>query len=268
MPRVNVDGVELFYESLGEGTPIVLQGHDHTPWMFFQAPVFSHSYRFITFDRRGTGRSASPDGEWSIEAFARDLRGLLDALGIDKAIVGGSSLGGMVAAQLAVDYPEHLLAVIIGHTGPYFWDLAREWVEDLMLGAQPTLGAQPRSYEWEAEGPPTTDPAFATSAIGQLMASAGTGLGRDAESIRKMHRALLRWDHRPRYPDLHALRVPALFLMGANEPPKTIELMIEWHQQVPGAELVILRDCYHAAHRENAPAWNAAVQSFLARHGL
>jgi pimeloyl-ACP methyl ester carboxylesterase len=268
MPRVTVDGVELFYESLGEGTPLVLQGHDHTPWMFFQAPVFSQSYRFITFDRRGTGRSASPEGEWSIEVFARDLRGLLDALGIDKAIVGGSSLGGMVAAQFAVDYPERLLAVLIGHTGPYFWDLAREWVEDLMRGAQPTLGAQPRSYAWEAEGPPTTNPAFAASATGQLMASVGTGLGRDAESIRKMHRALLRWDQRPRYPDLRALRVPALFLVGANEPPKTIELTIEWHQQVAGAELVILRDCYHAAHRENAPAWNAAVQSFLTRHGL
>jgi pimeloyl-ACP methyl ester carboxylesterase len=48
----------------------------------------------------------------------------------------------------------------------------------------------------------------------------------------------------------------------------TLELMIEWHRQVPGSELVILRDCYHAAHRENAPVWNAAVQSFLIRHGL
>jgi len=268
MPRVNVEGVELFYESLGEGTPLILQGHDHTPWMFFQAPVFSQSYPFITFDRRGTGRSASPEGEWSVEAFARDLRGLLDALGIDKAIVGGSSLGGMVAAQFAVDYPDRLLAVIIGHTGPYFWDFAREWVEDLMRGAQPTLGAQPRSYAWEGEGPSTTNPSFATSPIGRLMASVGTGLGRDAESIRKMHRSLLRWDQRPRYADLRALRIPAMFLVGANEPQKTIELMIEWHQQVPGAELVILRDSYHAAHRGNAPAWNAAVQSFLTRHGL
>ena len=74
MPRIDADGVELFCESLGEGTPLILQGHDHTPWLFFQAPVFSQSYRFITFDRRGTGRSASPDGEWSVADFARDLR--------------------------------------------------------------------------------------------------------------------------------------------------------------------------------------------------
>lgn len=187
MPRIDANGVELFYESLGEGTPLVLQAHDHTPWLFFQATVFSQSYRFLTFDRRGTGRSASPEGEWSIEDFARDLRGLLDALEIDQAIVGGSSLGGMVAAQFAVDYPDRLLAVIVGHTDPYFWPLARDWVEDLLQGAQPTLGAQPRSFDREAEGPPTTNPAFAGSPIGRLMASVGTGLGRDAESVRKMH---------------------------------------------------------------------------------
>jgi pimeloyl-ACP methyl ester carboxylesterase len=268
VPRIDADGVELFYESLGEGTPLILQAHDHTPWMFFQAPIFSQRYRFITFDRRGTGRSASPPGEWCVADFARDARALMDALGIDKAIFGGSSLGGIIAAQFAVDYPERLLGVIVGHTGPYFWDLAKQWVEELMQGAQPTLGAQPRSFEWEESGPPTTNPEFAASPIGRLMASVGTGLGGDPESIRKMHRALLNWDQRPRYGDLQALRIPALFIVGTEEPQKTIELMVEWSQQVPDAELVILPNSYHAAHRENAPAWNAAVQSFLKRHKL
>jgi len=46
--------VELFYESLGEGTPMVLQAHDHTPWLFGQAPVFSQRYRFLTY-RNGLG---------------------------------------------------------------------------------------------------------------------------------------------------------------------------------------------------------------------
>ena len=141
MPRTTTaNGVELFYESLGEGTPLILQGHDHTPWLFFQAPIFSQAFRFITFDRRGTGRSASPAGEWTVADFAADLRGLMDNLQIERAIIGGSSLGGIISAQFAVDYPERLLALIVGHTGPYFWDLARDWVKELMEGAQPTLG--------------------------------------------------------------------------------------------------------------------------------
>src|SRR5262249_883423 len=80
MPRITADGVELFYESLGEGTPFVLQAHDHSPWMFFQVPYFSQFYRVITFDRRGTGRSACPPGPWAMADFARDMRALLDAL--------------------------------------------------------------------------------------------------------------------------------------------------------------------------------------------
>jgi hypothetical protein len=44
--------VELYYESLGEGTPLVLQGHDHTPWLFGQAPAFSQRYRVLVYDRR------------------------------------------------------------------------------------------------------------------------------------------------------------------------------------------------------------------------
>src|SRR5205085_1080297 len=110
-------------------------------------------------------------------------------------------------------YPQRLLGAIVGHTGPYFWDLARQWVEDLMQGAQPTLGAQPRSFEREESGPPTTNPEFAASSIGRLMASVGTGLGRDPESIRKMHRALLNWDQRPRYHELGVLTIPALFIV-------------------------------------------------------
>ena len=158
MPRVDADGVELFYESVGEGTPLVLQAHDHTPWMFFQAGDFSQWYRVITFDRRGTGRSASPDGPWTVADFARDVRALLDALDIDRAIVGGSSLGGMVSAQFGLDYPERALALLVCGTTPYLWDLAREWLLELMRDAQPTLGDQPRSYDWEPRGPPTTNP--------------------------------------------------------------------------------------------------------------
>src|SRR5512140_2765913 len=129
MPRVKAGAVELFYESLGEGTPMVLQAHDHTPWLFAQAPVFSQRYRFLTYDRRGTGRSASPPGEWSAADLANDLAGFLDALGIQRAVVGGSSLGGVVTAQFAVDHPGRALALIIGHTVPYLDAEGRSWLD-------------------------------------------------------------------------------------------------------------------------------------------
>jgi pimeloyl-ACP methyl ester carboxylesterase len=271
VPRADAGGVELYYESLGEGTPLIMQGHDHSPWLFFQAPYFSQRYRFLTFDRRGTGRSACPDGDWSIADFARDLIGLLDALGVDQAIIGGSSLGGIITAQVAVDFPERAQALIIGHTTPYFWDLGLQWLDELIVAASSglrALGDQPRSFEWEQAGPPTTDPAFAASDIGRLMASIGTGMGRDSASLIKMLRAIRGWDQRPRYADLARVSVPALVIVGSREPQKTIELAHEWHQQIPRSEFIVLRDAHHAAHRERGYAWNAAVQGFLDRHGL
>jgi 3-oxoadipate enol-lactonase len=269
MPRIDAGGVELFYESLGEGVPLVLQAHDHTPWLWCQAPFFGQWYRVITYDRRGTGRSASPDGPWSMADFARDLRNLLDALGIQQAIIGGSSLGGIIAAQFVLDYPERTLAAIVAGTVPYLWNLGRDWIRDLMHDAHAQLGPQPRSYEWEPVGPPTTNPAFADSPMGKLLASApGKGLGTNRANVLKMHEAMLGWDQRPRYAELEALTVPSLVMIGANEPQKTLELAYEWHQHMAGSDFVVLRDTYHAAPRENALLWNQTVLAFLERHGL
>ncbi|MGH2585045.1 MAG: alpha/beta fold hydrolase [Dehalococcoidia bacterium] len=146
-----------------------------------------------------------------------------------------------------------------------------EWIDGLVEAARSgrtSIDVQPRSYPWEESGPPTTNPAFAQSEIARLVASVGTGVGRNVESVLKMHEAIRGWDQRPRYEDLHALRVPALVIVGANEPQKTIELAYEWHQQIPGAEFVILRDTYHAAPRENPLVWNRTVHDFLRRNGL
>ncbi len=271
MPRAMAGAVELFYESLGEGTPMVLQAHDHTPWLFGQAPVFSQRYRFLTYDRRGTGRSASPPGDWTPADLANDLAGLLDALWIERAIVGGSSLGGVVTAQFAVDHPGRALALIIGHTVPYLDPEGRAWLEAELKTARSggaAIARQPRSSADEKEGPPTTDPAFAASAWGKLMATTGTGLGRTPEERARAIAVLRDWDQRPRKADLAKIDVPTLVIVGENEPRTTIEGSREWASWIPNAEFVVLPGAHHAAPREAAPAWNAAVQDFLDRNGL
>jgi pimeloyl-ACP methyl ester carboxylesterase len=271
MPRVMAGAVELFYESLGEGTPMVLQAHDHTPWLFAQAPFFSQRYRFLTYDRRGTGRSASPPGEWTPADLANDLAAFLDALGIERAIVGGSSLGGVVTAQFAVDHPGRALALVIGHTLPYLEAEGRAWLETEIETARTGRQAivrQPRSSADEKEGPPTTDPVFAASPWGRMLATTGTGLGRTAEERARAIAVLRGWDQRPRMADLARIDVPTLVIVGEHEPRTTIVGSREWASWIPGAELVVLPGAHHAAPREAAPAWNAAVQDFLGRHGL
>ena len=271
MPRAIADGVELYFESLGEGTPIIFQAHDHTPWLFFQAPVFSQRYRVVTYDRRGTGRSASPPGDWSAADLARDLVGLLVALGIERAIIAGSSLGGVVTAQFGVDHPDRALGLVIGHTVPYLDRHGREWLEAEIrtaLEGRPAIQRQPRSDDGESEGPPTTDPAFAASPLGRMVASTGTGLGRTPGDIARAIAVLRDWDQRPAKPELARLRIPTLVIVGEREPRLTIDGAREWASWIPSAEFAILPGAHHAAPREAAAAWNATVLAFLDRSGL
>lgn len=271
MPRAKSGAVELFYEDLGEGMPMVLQAHDHTPWLFGQAPVFSQRYRFLTYDRRGTGRSSSPPGDWTAADLANDLAGFLDALGIERAIVGGSSLGGVVTAQFAVDHPGRALALIIGHTVPYLDPEGRAWLEGEIATARagrPAIVRQPRSSPQEAEGPPTTDPVFSGSPWGKMLTATGTGLGRTGDERARAIAVMRDWDQRPRKADLAKIDVPTLVIVGENEPRTTIEGSREWATWIPGAKFVILPGAHHAAPREAAPAWNATVQRFLDEHGL
>jgi len=271
MPRVTVDGdVELYYESLGEGTPLVFQAHDHTPWLFLQAPVFSQRYRVLAYDRRGTGRSASPAGEWTAADLARDLAGFLDALGIARAIVAGSSLGGVVTAQFALDHPGRALALVIGHTVPYLDDAGRAWVGAQVADARagrPVIARQPADAG-ATEGPPTTDPAFAASALGRMVLTTGTGLGRTREDIARAIAVLRDHDLRPRRSEHARIDVPTLVIVGEREPRSTIDGAREWASWIPGAEFLVLPGAHHAAPREAGPAWNAAVQAFLDRRGL
>jgi pimeloyl-ACP methyl ester carboxylesterase len=271
MPRIDAAGIELFYESVGEGTPLILQAHHHISWMPYQASYFSQYYRVITFDRRGTGRSASPEGDWSIADFARDVAQLMDALDIDRAIVGGASLGGVISCQFGLDYPDRALALILGHTVPYLWPIASQWIDEQVAaverGERPIV-LQPRSYEWEAEGPPTANPAFAASPAGQFAATLDGGVGGGTAAAVRMLRALGAWDIRARYGELQRLRIPTLVIVGGHEPQKTVELSHEWAQQIPDSEFVIMPDAYHGAARELPVEWNAHVHGFLRRHGL
>jgi 3-oxoadipate enol-lactonase len=271
MPRIEANGIELFFEEAGEGQPLVLQGHHHLSWMPFQVSYFSQFYRVITFDRRGTGRSASPDGNWTTADFAADLRGLLDALSIDRAIVAGASMGGVIACQFGLDYPDRAVALIIGHTVPYFREDSQRWVDEQIRiiegGGRPIID-QPKSFPWEKSGPPTQRPGFEESETGRFLATLSAGVGNTGTDAIRMLRAIRAWDTRPRAAEMADLAIPVLVLVGGNESQKTVTLSYEWHQAIPGSEFYILPNTHHGAARENPVGWNGAVHGFLRRHGL
>ena len=109
MPHVTIDSdLTIYYETEGQGDSVVLvQGldRDHSG-MISQRKELSKDFQVIAYDARGTGQSDTPEGPYTCRQMAHDLRGLLKALKIEKAHVIGTSLGGNVAQEFAISFPE------------------------------------------------------------------------------------------------------------------------------------------------------------------
>jgi 3-oxoadipate enol-lactonase len=120
MPSLPSNGINLYYETQGEGESILFihgLGSSTRDWEY-QVPELSRRYRVITFDLRGHGQSEKPPGPYSMPMFAADAVGLLQALGLASVHVVGLSLGGGVAFQLALDAPRMVKTLVILNSGP------------------------------------------------------------------------------------------------------------------------------------------------------
>lgn len=118
MPLANVNGININYAVEGHGKPLVMImgfGVDQSCWRR-QVPTFKKQYNVITFDNRGTGKSDKPDGSYSPRLMAEDTIQLLDFLKIEKAHIIGVSMGGLIAQEIAINYPERILKLILGST--------------------------------------------------------------------------------------------------------------------------------------------------------
>ncbi|MFH1149934.1 MAG: alpha/beta hydrolase [Actinomycetota bacterium] len=104
----SIDDVEICYERMGSGPPLVMiMGYTANMdwWSPLLLEVLSSRYAVTVFDNRGAGRSGAGCRRFSIKQFASDTAGLMKVLGIERAHVLGVSMGGMIAQQLALDFP-------------------------------------------------------------------------------------------------------------------------------------------------------------------
>lgn len=126
MPKVHVNDIDMYYEIHGNGEPLVMiQGLGFEISAMVTEPgksryidKFTDKYRVIVFDYRGVGRTDKPDMPYTIEMLADDTAGLMDALGIQKAHIMGTSMGSLIAQTIAAKYPERVngLILVVGFT--------------------------------------------------------------------------------------------------------------------------------------------------------
>ena len=261
MPRLRANGVELRVEVIGEGPPLLLVmglGASLETWVA-QRDAFAARHRLILFDNRGAGESAVPPPPWTVVDMAADAVGVLDALGIARAHVLGVSMGGMIAQEMAIRWPDRVdrlvVALSFGRPDPIrrAFLLFRRWAR--LQGADLV-------QESIAHLPWLVSPSVLNDGerLERLLAVVGAMPMMAPESYGHQIDAILEHDTVSR---LHHVRAPTLVLAAAEDVLTPVAFSAEIAAAIPDARLVVLPGGGHAVQVEDPEAFNSAVLEFL-----
>lgn len=249
MPLLDRDGVHIHYEVHGKG-PVVLLSHGYSAtsqmWRG-QIATLSKDHTLVTWDMRGHGLSDSPDdpARYSADATIDDMAALLDAVGVERAVIGGLSLGGYMSLAFNRVHADRVEALLIIDTGPgYKNDEAREgWNKTSLKTAE--------RYETEGlalleKGSAERRTARHKSAKGLALAARGMLTQRDAGVITSL-------------PDI---KVPSIVVVGSEDTP-FLAASSYMAAKIPGAQQAVIEGAGHAANIDKPEAFNAAILGFL-----
>ena len=263
MPKATANGIEIHYETHGQGQPMVLiSGIGYTSWQWHRmVPYLADRFRVITFDNRGVGQTDKPEGPYSAHMLAADTVGLLDALGIEKAIILGHSMGGFIAQAMALEFPHKVEKLILCSTnfgGPHQVPVTPEAMKVLTdVSSDPVTRFRNGLYistapgwaeknpqmiqewvDWRAANPIEPAPYQAQLAI-------GVGLLQEEAAFENQ---------------LQRIKIPTLILFGQYDmvvPPENASLLAE---KIPDSKVVILP---HAGHFFPIEVPGAASQAVI-----
>lgn len=272
MPEARLNGIDIHYQVRGEGTPLVL-AHGYTASMAMwraQVPAFSSRYRLVTYDLRGHGRTTAPADMRQYD-LARDYVGdqlaLMNYLGIERAYIGGLSMGGMIAQEFVLQHPERTSAALFFDTGPgggpQFADpvtrMAFEQMRDAMRFMARTSGMNAVVDAMRARMATMRPEAAAGLPAGVRDFMAGLremsvdGYLGGAEALRGWRGSLER---------LGRIRVPTLVLAGEHDnllgPSRII------HERIPRSRFVMLRNSGHGTAVWRPRTFARVTMAFLA----
>ncbi|PNY80287.1 alpha/beta fold hydrolase [Deinococcus koreensis] len=255
---VTVGGATVFYKATGSGEPLLfIHGYPLSGELFKNNRTLP-GYRVITVDLPGFGKSRAPGREASIENYATTMLGFMDALKIDRAIVGGMSMGGMTLLQMYKQAPQRIRGMILIDTtaDPAGIAEAASWrgngqqaqekgVASLVDGLLPRMLTGPSR---------ATLPNQVAHLSGLVKAASLNGAVGGANALASRPDA---------NPVLPTITVPTLILAGIEDNVTPRELQLKMNAAIRGSRFVELPGAGHAAIFEKAQAANAAMLSWL-----
>jgi len=235
----------LCYDEAGRGDPpfACLHGLVDTLEIWDRlAPPLAERRRTIRFDQRGHGESRAPAGRCAREDMAGDLVRVLDALDVERAILVGHSMGGIVSMATALAHPDRVAGLVLLGTASQCNERTAQWYERIALAGERD----------GCEG-------LARAIYGEKSRKRVRG---DAAGIAQVTRMLKTLHTDPLTPKLGAVTCRALLLVGESDPmgPRASQIIAA---SAPDAELRVLPGCGHRIHVEAADAVLEAIDAWL-----
>lgn len=265
MPYAAVNGVSLYYESTGDGYPLVWSHEfagDYRSWEP-QVRFFSRRYRVITYCARGYPPSDVPDqlDAYSQEQAVEDLRGLLDHLGIERAHVGGLSMGGNVALNFGLTHPHMARSLVVAGTGTGS-DSPESFAENVAGFAARVEAGGMAAMEDYTRGPARVqllrkDPKGWREFAEQFAEHSPTGSAFTFRGVQGRRPPIYALEDR-----LRALDVPTLILVGDEDDP-CVEPAIFMKRCIPTSGLAFIPQSGHTINLEEPDLFNRLVLDFL-----
>ena len=255
------DGAQIRYRVAGNG-PLVVLTHGLGGHLEAWAPsvaAFQDRHTVLTWDVRGFGGSARRPDTMAPDTWASDLAAVLDDVGGDDAVIGGISMGGVIAQRFALDFPDRTRALILISTSSEAneratagWHARADLIERDGLAKALTPTGPALSY----------GEAYRERHADEILEAARLSIERnDAACYAAACRAVSAIDYTE---DLATIACPTLILQGLEDaltPPGGSVIM---SRRVPGARLVMLEHCGHGIPTERPDEFHAEVGAFLA----
>ncbi len=259
----DVNGVSISYTVTGlRGETIVLiHGYPLNGDLFErQRRVLGINNRVVTIDLRGFGRSTTPNDQATIDLYADDVSALLTRLNIQRAIIGGHSMGGAVTLRLYQREPQRFRGMILNDAvfmppptvEQFMW---RGYQQQLRELGVPSI--VPILLPEFVTGRSRTDrPELAAEITNQILMASVNGAIGGARALET------RPDLRPVLP---TIAVPTLILFGEEDSLTPMETARMLDLAIPNSDLAIIRGATHGVIREEGDAANAIIQDWLTR---
>ncbi|WP_295189949.1 alpha/beta hydrolase [uncultured Brevundimonas sp.] len=259
MPFVTNGGVRLHWQERGQGTPILLiMGHRYSSAMWYPiSEAFSDRYRLISFDNQGTGESGARK-RTSVAEMVSDALAVLDAAGVDSAHVYGVSMGGGLALEFGIRYPNRVRSLILGCTMAKTPDIKRgpKWLLTLIYRLSPLLKGLASKTAKKAYGDAAPDDRIARDMA--MLANDAF----DMDGVIAQGHAIS--DYSVEADTVRSVTKPTLVLHGVQDHVVPYEAGRRLSELLPNARLVTLEGVGHNYFVGAGERANAEVERFIA----